>query len=40
MKAELEIIKYNVSDVVTTSPGGCSESCEENCGFECGGESL
>lgn len=36
MKAELEIKKFDVSDVVTAS----GESCSENCGFECGGESL
>lgn len=33
MKTELEIVKFNLADVVTTS-----ESCGENCGFECGGE--
>lgn len=33
MKTELEIVKFNLADVVTTS-----ESCSEKCGFECGGE--
>lgn len=31
MKAELEIKKFDVSDVVTAS----GESCAENCGWEC-----
>lgn len=34
MKFELEIKKFEVSDIVTTSGGGCGE----NCGLECGGE--
>ena len=34
MRAEIEITKIDVNDVVVTS----GESCAENCNLECGGE--